>query len=82
MSPQSFTNGPSASSLRLLAFAVLILVTAQPVAAAAPDQTFINDHCTCCHNDVDKKGRLDLTRLAIAPTVPPTWPSGSRCMTA
>jgi hypothetical protein len=50
---------------------VLALLTARPAGAAepaVPDKAFVSDHCTSCHNDVDKKGRLDLTRLAFDPT--------------
>ncbi len=35
---------------------------AQP---AVPNQGFIHDYCTRCHNDVDKKGRLDLTSMVF-----------------
>ncbi|MHB1422628.1 MAG: DUF1592 domain-containing protein [Gemmataceae bacterium] len=49
---------------------MLALLTAGPVDAsglAASDKAFVNDYCTRCHNDVDQKGRLDLTRLAFDP---------------
>ena len=37
---------------------------------AAPDEAFVGDHCTSCHNDASKKGRLDLTGLAFDPNDP------------
>jgi len=49
---------------------MLALFAARPVGAAessGPDQTFVRDYCTSCHNDVAKKGRLDLTNLAFDP---------------
>src|SRR4051794_34144889 len=60
-------DGPIAPHLRLLALAVLALIAARPADAAEPDKAFVSDHCTSCHNDTDKKGRLDLTTLAFAP---------------
>ena len=50
---------------KLLGLAVLALVAARPAGAAEPDRSFLRDHCTSCHNDTDKKGGLDLTRLAF-----------------
>jgi hypothetical protein len=47
------------------------VLLARPVGAAAPvapDQTFVRDYCTRCHNAEDKKGRLDLTGLAFDPS--------------
>src|SRR4051812_30959771 len=55
------------SRLPLLGLAVLTLFTARPADAAGPDSAFVSDHCTSCHNETDKKGRLDLTRLAFDP---------------
>jgi hypothetical protein len=63
-------DGQSAPYLRLFALAALALFAARPAGAAepaAPDQAFLHNHCTSCHNDVDKKGRLDLIRLAFDP---------------
>ncbi len=37
---------------------------------AAPDKIFVRDYCSKCHNDVDKKGRLDLTGLTFDPKDP------------
>jgi hypothetical protein len=54
----------------LLGVAVLALFAALPVHAAelpAPDRAFVADHCTSCHNEVDRRGRLDLTSLVFAP---------------
>jgi hypothetical protein len=70
MRPRSLENERSAFRLRLLELAALALFAAGRVGAAepaAPDRAFVSDHCTRCHNDVEKKGRLDLTRLAFDP---------------
>jgi hypothetical protein len=70
MRPRSLANGRSASRLRLLGLAVLALAAARPVGAAgpaAPEPAFVRAYCAGCHNDVDKKGRLDLTGLAFDP---------------
>src|SRR5688500_14540548 len=67
---RSFEDGRSAFRLRFLGLAVLALFLARPAGAdepAAPDKVFVRDYCTGCHNEVDKKGRLDLTRLAFDP---------------
>jgi hypothetical protein len=37
---------------------------------AAPDRAFVEEYCASCHNDVDNKGRLDLTRLEFVPSDP------------
>jgi Protein of unknown function (DUF1587)/Planctomycete cytochrome C len=52
--------------LRFLGLAVLALlgvVSASAAATDAPDEAFISKHCTNCHNDVSRKGQLDLTGL-------------------
>ncbi len=70
MGHRSLADGRSAARLRLFALAALSLFATRPAGAAdpaAPDPAFLRDHCTSCHNDVDKKGRLDLTRLAFDP---------------
>src|SRR3954454_16641367 len=54
-----------AASVRLLA--VLLARPAGATDPAAPDNTFVRDYCTGCHNAEDKKGRLDLTGLAFDP---------------
>ena len=46
----------------------------RPPRRPRPDPAFLRDHCTVCHNETDKRGRLDLTRLAFDPKTPPTWP--------
>lgn len=54
--------------------AVLALLAAGPVGAAGPaalDKAFVNDYCTRCHNDVDQKGRLDLSHLTFDPNDSP-----------
>jgi hypothetical protein len=48
----------------------MALLAARPAGAAepiAPDNAFVGDHCTSCHNAEDKKGRLDLTTLTFDP---------------
>jgi hypothetical protein len=70
---RSRADNRSAFRLRLSGVAVLALLTAGPVAVAGPaalDKAFVNDYCTRCHNDVDQKGRLDLTRLTFEPNDP------------
>jgi len=39
-------------------------------AAESADRAFVEEYCTRCHNDVENKGRLDLTGLAFAPSDP------------
>ncbi len=51
--------------LRLLILAVLAQLATGPVGAAEP--SFVSDHCTSCHNETEKKGRLDLTSLTFDP---------------
>src|SRR5579871_3021090 len=70
MRHRSLAIGPRESRVWLFGVALLVLFTVRPVGAtepAAPDRAFVRDHCTSCHNEEDKKGRLDLTRLAFAP---------------
>ena len=55
--------GPAFDALGL---AVLVLLggrSAGAVEPAAPDDAFVSDYCTSCHNDVSRKGQLDLTGL-------------------
>lgn len=64
------SNARIALSLPFVGFAVLALLPAASVRAdepVTPDQAFIRDYCTTCHNDVDKKGRLDLSHMAFEP---------------
>src|SRR5438552_2016614 len=71
MPPRSLADGPSPLGFRTLAaLAALALIAAPPAGAAEPDKAFVGDHCTSCHNDVDKKGRLNLTSPAFDPTDP------------
>ncbi|MHB1559760.1 MAG: DUF1592 domain-containing protein [Isosphaeraceae bacterium] len=73
MRPRSFAGGRSAFRLRVLGIAVFVGLAARSAGAAesaAPDRAFLEEHCTRCHNDVDNKGRLDLTGLAFAPGDP------------
>ncbi|MBI5690672.1 MAG: DUF1592 domain-containing protein [Verrucomicrobia bacterium] len=52
--------------------ALLALVVA-PAGAATPPAalgSFIERHCAGCHDDIEKKGNLDLTSLAFAPGDP------------
>src|SRR5579875_2899154 len=56
--------------LRLPGVAVLALLATGSGGAAGPaalDKSFVNDYCMRCHNDEDRKGRLDLTRLTFDP---------------
>ncbi len=49
---------------------MLALLATGSVGAAGPaalDKSFVNDYCMRCHNDEDRKGRLDLTRLTFDP---------------
>ncbi len=61
-------SGADTSRLRILGLAVLALLSTGPAGVAqpaAPDPAFVRDYCTRCHNEVDQKGRLDLTHLAF-----------------
>jgi hypothetical protein len=64
----SLANARDAAGFRLLTLMVLALLAARPAgaaAAAAIDHAFVRAYCTSCHNDVSKRGRLDLTVLAF-----------------
>ena len=66
MRHRSLVDGRGRSRLRLLGLAVLALLggrSAGAVEPAAPDDAFVSDYCTSCHNDVSRKGQLDLTGL-------------------
>src|SRR3954464_10798207 len=66
MRQRSFGDGRGRSRLRLFGLAVLVLLggrSAGAVEPAAPDDAFVSDYCTNCHNDVSRKGQLDLTDL-------------------
>ena len=66
-------DGQCRSRLRRLGLAVLVLLggrSAGAVDPSAPDDAFISDYCTTCHNDVSQKGRLDLTSLEFEPGDP------------
>ena len=66
MRHRSLGDGRGRSRLRLLGLAVLVLLggrSAGAVEPAAPDDAFVSDYCTSCHNDVSRKGQLDLTGL-------------------
>jgi hypothetical protein len=68
MRNQSLANERSTSRLRLFGLVWLALLAVQPAVAdepAAPGQAFVRDYCASCHNGVDKKGQLDLSRLAF-----------------
>jgi hypothetical protein len=70
MRNRSLADGRLASRLRLLGLAVLAMFAARTAGAAQtppPVQTFVRDHCASCHNDVDKKGQLDLTKMPFDP---------------
>lgn len=79
MRHRSLGDGRGRSRLRLLGLAVLALLVAEPVGVAAsgvPDDAFVSDYCTSCHNDVSRKGQLDLTGLGFNASDPgnlATW---------
>src|SRR5689334_11192824 len=73
MRHRSAGDGRDRSRLRLLGIAVLVLLGGRSAGAVQPadsDDAFVGDYCTTCHNDVSKKGRLDLTGLANDPSDP------------
>jgi Protein of unknown function (DUF1587)/Planctomycete cytochrome C len=51
--------------LGLTVLALFAVCPAESAEPAAPDQAFVRDHCISCHNEENKKGRLDLTNLAF-----------------
>ena len=54
-----------------LAFFLAALATGAAAAEPpAPVQTMIDDRCSACHNDEDKKGGLDLTTFGYNPADP------------
>jgi mono/diheme cytochrome c family protein len=57
---------------RLLLPILLFAAVATPLAAAALDgrAAFLEAHCAGCHNDIDRKGGLDLEALAFKPDDP------------
>ena len=50
--------------------AVLSTVSTQGAAPSAKPEAFIEAHCASCHDDVEKKGDLDLTALVLKPEDP------------
>ena len=54
-------------ALAALALVSLPALRAAPAFEEADAAAFTDRYCSSCHNDVDKKGRLDLTRLAFDP---------------
>src|SRR5262245_49937300 len=66
----SHAGARSASRLRPFGFVVLALAASGAEAPAAPDAAFLRDHCAACHNEEDKRGRLDLTHLRFEPQDP------------
>ena len=65
MTPRAFLSLPCLSLLVVSAFPRL---SAAP--APVPGAAFIDQHCASCHDDVEKKGNLDLTALALKPSDP------------
>ncbi len=56
-----------------LALASVVSLSAASAPASPPPRIaadFIEKHCASCHDDVEKKGDLDLTSLAYSPTDP------------
>ncbi|HRE83410.1 MAG TPA: DUF1588 domain-containing protein [Opitutaceae bacterium] len=47
----------------------MVVATSVVLAEPLPERwgQFIDNHCASCHNDVDKKGGLDLTEVAFTP---------------
>ena len=71
MRHRSLLDGRGSSRFRFVVLAVLILLggrSAGAIEPAAPDEAFVSDYCTTCHNDLSKKGRLDLTSLEFHPS--------------
>jgi hypothetical protein len=67
-----FLGGADAKASLWIA-GVLLACSAQSAAAATPNLSdevgaFTDQHCSSCHNDVDKEGGLDLTSLKYEPT--------------
>jgi hypothetical protein len=59
-----------------LAVSAVALAASPPPALSASTATFIESYCANCHDDVEKKGGLDLTSLAFKPDDPKnlaTW---------
>ena len=54
------------SCLCLASFALTLRAGPPP----APVPAFIEQHCAGCHDDLEKKGDLDLTALAFTPKDP------------
>jgi hypothetical protein len=56
----------------LLAVAAVELTPTQAAEPFTPDDValFMDQHCTTCHNDVDKEKDLDITALKFTPSDP------------
>ena len=63
-------NKSKLGSRGLIVLVALFVFVTRPSGAAAADSAFIGEHCTSCHNEIDRKGRLDLTSLALEPNDP------------
>ncbi len=72
---------PSVSALGFATLALLLDTVPSHAASVVPHsppgtERFLEKHCTGCHDDVEKKGGLDLTALTFAPSDPKnfnTW---------
>jgi hypothetical protein len=60
----------SAFRRRLLGLEALALLAARSAVAGAEasDEAFVGEHCSSCNDDVNRKGRLELTGLAFDPS--------------
>ncbi len=60
---QCLVDGRGPSRLQLIALAALTLLAVGSASAAQPDDAFVSDNCVSCHNEMSRKGQLDLTGL-------------------
>src|ERR1700761_1837686 len=63
---------PALGAVRTLALSVALFVlglhpNGRAESSIAGAESFIDEHCSGCHNDVDKAGRLDLSSLTFDP---------------
>ena len=53
-----------------VSFACCVAGVLRAASPAGPAQAFIETHCASCHDNVEKKGDLDLTAIALKPEDP------------
>ncbi len=68
--PPAYPLNSDSRGLLVVILATLFAFVTGPCGAVAADNAFVEDYCTSCHNSVDRKGRLDLTSLALEPNDP------------